>query len=291
MIKFFSIFFFLFWGFSNAQEIERLHLKPYKVSVLSDTIRENSGLSFFGNQLFTINDGGNRSEVFEINPKDGKIRNTQIIPVRNVDWEALDFSDKALYIGDFGNNLGTRKDLKIFKIPYQNSKFQTDSIKTIPFYFEENKEINPKNLNTDFDMEAMVFIDGKIHVFTKEWVSKSTSHYIINPNESILQPAQFVEKIATGFVVTDASYFDKKLYLLGYTKKTEAYLMVFDETKPGIFFETKPRKFYLGSTLFLSQLEGIAVNKTGVFIAGEAFHSPLGIKKPTFYFIPSKDLP
>ncbi|MEI7489690.1 MAG: hypothetical protein WCJ72_20180, partial [Chryseobacterium sp.] len=89
---------------------------------------------------------------------------------------------------------------------------------------------------------------------------------------------------------TDASYFDKKLYLIGYTKKTEVFLDVYDETESGIFFKQKPKHYYLGSALSIGQIEGIAVDKKGVYISGEKFSSPLGGAKQSFYFIPKDKL-
>jgi hypothetical protein len=72
-------------------------------------------------------------------------------------------------------------------------------------------------------------------------------------------------------VVTDAAYFDKKLYLVGYTKKTEVFLDIFNETEPGIFFKENPKHYYLGSALSIGQIEGIAVDETGIYISGEKF--------------------
>ncbi|MBS1571414.1 MAG: hypothetical protein JST62_03320 [Bacteroidetes bacterium] len=269
-----------------AQETKKLPLRNFKIAVLSDSLQENSGLGFFGEKLFTLNDGGNPSELYQINAENGKIIQTISIPVPNIDWEALAFSGNNMYIGDFGNNRGTRKDLKIYKIPVSSIKIITDSISTVSFYYPEQKDFTPKNLNNNYDLEAMIFHENQLHLFSKAWENKTIVHYTINPNETNLQPAIYNEEFATNFVVTDAAYHAKKLYLLGYNKKTEAFLMICNETSSGIFFNEKPQKYYLGSTLFLSQLEGIAVNDTGIYISGEAFHSPLGTKKQTIYHIP-----
>lgn len=288
------LFLFLFSfgiGLFQAQKTENLSLNKFKITKLSDNIAENSGLAFWDKHLFTLNDSGNPSEIFEISPESGKILKTINILVPNTDWEALCFSEKDLFIGDFGNNSGTRQDLKIYKIPIDGQSFQTDSLQILPFYFPEQKDFNSRTLHTDFDVEAVIYLHNQIHIFTKEWSSKFTTHYTINPSTTILQPAEKIEKFNLGFVVTDATYFQNKLYLVGYNKKTEAFLMIFEESESGIFFKNTPKKYYLGSTLFISQIEGIAVNENGIFIAGEAFHSPLGTKKQSFYCIPWKVLP
>lgn len=276
-------------SFSAQQNYEWFKINKYRTAVLSDSINENSGLDFFNKRLFTINDSGNSSEIFEINKETGKIENVLKTDLINRDWEAITSDSTNLYVGDFGNNVGSRKDLVIYKIPVRDS-IDLAGIEQFPFYYPEQKDFTPKNLNNNFDAEAMVFLNGKIHLFTKEWVSKSTTHYTIDPNISENQAAQKIETFPTGYVVTDAAYFDKKLYLIGYTKKAEVFLTIFNETKPGIFFEDKPKKYYLGSSLSIGQIEGIAVDEQGVYISGEEFNLPIIKVKPYLYFIPFEKL-
>ncbi|WP_288376219.1 hypothetical protein [Chryseobacterium culicis] len=283
-----------------AQQTDFLKIKKYRVGYLEDAIQETSGLNILNGKLYTFNDSGNPAELFEIDKKNGKIIRKLKTNLINTDWEALASDGENFYIGDFGNNEGTRKDLMIYKVPYQRldesitikipgSERSFDGTKIL-FYYPEQTEFTSKNIKNDFDAEAMIYLNGKLHIFTKEWVSKSTSHYIVDPEISELQKAEKTETYKTGFVVTDASYFDKKLYLVGYTKKTEVFLDVFTETEPGIFFKEKPKHYYLGTALSLSQIEGISVDESGIYISGEKFRYPLGTTKPSFYFIPKDQL-
>lgn len=283
---------FISLSFSAQQDYEWLKLKPYKVAVLSDSLKENSGLEFFQKRLLTFNDSGNSSEIFEINRETGKVKNTFKTNLKNIDWESITSDSTHIYIGDFGNNAGTRKDLKIYKIPFDSLEkaLSSKNVQEIPFYYPEQKDFTSKNLNNNFDGEAMIFLNGKIHFFTKEWQSKSTTHYIVDPNISENQPAEKIETFHIGYVVTDAAYFDKKLYLIGYTKKTEVFLSIFNETDPGIFFQQNPTKYYLGSALSVGQIEGIAVDESGIYISGEAFVTPVGKAKQQLYFIPFQKL-
>ncbi|MDR4953898.1 hypothetical protein REB14_17090 [Chryseobacterium sp. ES2] len=283
-----------------SQQTDFLKIKKYRVGYLDDKIEETSGLNILNGKLYTFNDSGNAAELFEIDKKSGEIIRTLKTNVINTDWEALANDGKNFYIGDFGNNAGTRKDLMIYKVPY--GRIDTANIIKIPgseraldgtrilFYYPEQTDFTSKNTKNDFDAEAMIYLNGKLHVFTKEWASKATSHYIVDPDISELQMAEKIEAYTTGFVVTDASYFDKKLYLIGYTKKTEVFLDIFTETEPGIFFKEKPKHYYLGTALSLAQIEGISVDETGIYISGEKFRSPLGTTKPSFYFIPKDQL-
>lgn len=279
------VFFFAVFFFSNgfAQETNFLKIAKYRVSYLSDSLKENSGLDFFRGKLYTMNDGGNSSEIFEIDKSSGKILKTIKTGLQNHDWEAIASDSLHLYTGDFGNNVGNRTDLRIYKIPFENS----GETKVISFFYPEQKDFSRKVLKTDFDAEALLILNGKIHVFTKEWSSRSTTHYVLNPDLTENQAAEKTESFKTGFFVTDAAYFQGKLYLIGYTKNTEVFLSVFDETEPGVFFKEQPRKYYLGSSLVIGQIEGIAVDESGIYISGEEFRTPLGTAKQAFYFVPA----
>ena len=266
-----------------AQQADFLKIGRYRVAYLSDSLKENSGLSFRNGKLYTINDGGNSSEIFEIEKSSGKVLKTIKTGLTNIDWEAIASDSLYFYTGDFGNNAGTRKDLKIYKIPYDNNS----AAQEIPFFYPEQQDFSRKVINNDFDAEAMIVLNGKIHVFTKEWASKSTTHYVVNPELADNQAAEKTESFRIGFVVTDAAYFDGKLFLIGYTKNTEVFLSVFNESELGVYFSQLPKKYYLGSSLSISQIEGIEVDENGVYISGEEFRTPLGTAKQAFYFIPA----
>lgn len=274
----------------SAQHTELFKLKKYRVAVLNDSSQETSGLNFFGDKLYTFNDSGNPAELYEISPTSGKIVQILKVNAENKDWEALASDGENLYIGDFGNNTGTRKDLEIIKIPFQNHTLDNDRQEKISFYFPEQKDFSVQNRATDFDLEAMIFLHGKLHLFTKKWLSKSTDHYIIDATAQMPQAAQKVESYDTGFLVTDAFYYNQKLYIVGYSRKTEVFLMIFNESSPGFFFAEKPRKLYLGNALSVGQVEGIAVDDSGIYLSAEKFYSPVKKTQPFFYHIPHQKL-
>lgn len=290
MKKVFLLFVLFTFQSAFSQQAEIFKLKKFRIAVLNDSIQETSGLNFLNGKLYTFNDSGNPAELFEIDKNSGKILKVLKTNTENKDWEALTNDENNFYIGDFGNNAGTRKDLKIYKIPFQNNELQNDLMKTISFYYPDQNDFTSKNISTDYDLESMIYLNGKIHIFTKEWASKSTTHYTLDPENFQNQAAQKVESFKTGFMISDAYYYDKKLYVVGYTKKTEVFLNVFNETEPGIFFKDNPRHFYLGSALTIGQIEGIAVDEKGIYISGEKFYSPIKNTKPFFYFIPKEKL-
>ena len=291
MRKLFILHFLLisFLGFS--QKIEKISLKKYKIAVLSDSLQESSGLTNLDGRLFSFNDSGNTSEIFEITPGSSYIKKTFQTGLRNIDWEAITNDGENFYVGEFGNNLGTRKDLKIYQIPFRNDSLIVDSIKTIPFFYPEQTDFTPKNINNNFDAEAMIFLDGNIHLFTKEWITNTVSHYVIDKNLTENQPAKKLESFDTGFVVTDASVFENKLYVVGYTKNASVYLMIFEKDETGNLFFNKPlKKYSLGRAYNVGQIEGITATEKGIYISGERFSIKIKKVPQSLYFIPFKDL-
>ncbi len=275
----------------SAQKTQSLNLKKYKIAVLSDSLRESSGLTNIDGRLFSFNDSGNTSEIFEIKAGSSYIEKIFQTGLKNIDWEAITNDGENFYVGEFGNNLGTRKDLKIYQIPFRNDSLIVDSIKTIPFFYPEQTDFTPKNINNNFDAEAMIFLDGNIHLFTKEWVTNTVSHYVIDKKLTENQPAQKLESFDTGFVVTDASVFENKLYVVGYTKNASVYMMIFEKDETGNLFFNKPlKKYSLGRAYNVGQIEGITATEKGIYISGERFSIKIKKVPQSLYFIPFKDL-
>ncbi len=284
---------FLISIYSFSQKLEKIPLRKYKIATLSDSLRETSGLTFLKDKLYTFNDGGNPNLVFEIDKISGKILNKIQTDFPNKDWEAITNDGENLYIGDFGNNAGNRKDLAIYKInPFcvPNAESVSCNEKKVLFNYQNQKEFKISYLNHNFDAEAMIFLDGNIHLFTKEWSSKNISHYIINLQNTENQSIIKIESYEIGFVVTDASYFEGKLYVVGYTKKGKVFMMIFEENSDGLFFSKPLKKYKLGSALTIGQVEGIAVNKDGIYISNESFAKFIFNVKQRVYFIPFHQL-
>lgn len=271
--------------FASAQKTERIYLKKYRVSYLNDILRETSGLSFLQDKLYTFNDGGNPSAIYQIDSENGNINTIRKTNIINTDWEAIANDSSFVYLGDFGNNSGTRKDLAIYKTQIKNDSILS-FISKIEFEYEEQTDFNPKNIRHDFDAEAMIYWNEKIHLFSKEWESKATSHYIINPNSLEKQKIVKTESFDTKFFVTDAAHFNQKLYLIGYTKKGRCFLVVFKIDNKKFLFNNTYKKYKLGSVLSIGQIEGITVNEKGIYISGEGFFKSIFKVKPTLYFIP-----
>lgn len=284
------IFLFSFFTFLNVaaqQDYKWFKINSFKVATLSDSLKETSGLNFHDGKLYTFNDGGNTSEIFEIDKFSGKIQKKLETGLKNFDWEALTSDDNYFYVGEFGNNMGNRTDLKIYRINKDNST----EFSEIKYRYPEQTDYSKQGHRHNFDAESMIHKDGNLHIFTKEWQSYHTTHYRLSANSSTeIEDAEKLEVFNLGYMATDASYFDKRLYILGYTKKLEVFLTVFEEDEKGLFFNRKPKKFYLGSSSRLGQIEGIAVNGDGMYISGESFTYKIFNAQQSLYFIPKEKM-
>lgn len=284
MKKFILAFLFFSFLFSFSQKTEKLALRKYKIATLSDSLKETSGLTFLKDKLYTLNDGGNTNEIFEIDKNSGKILSKLKTDFPNKDWEAITSDGENFYIGDFGNNAGNRKDLAVYKVDFQGNYSKNS------FNYSAQNDFSTRYLSHNYDAEAMIFLNKKIHVFSKEWSSKNISHYIVDVQNSENQSLVSLESFYAGFVITDAAYFEGKLYVVGYTRKAKVYMMIFEENSEGLFFSKPLKKYKLGSFLSVGQVEGIAVNQDGIYISNEDFSTFIFSVKQRLYFIPFEKL-
>lgn len=284
MKKIILVFLFFSFLFSFSQKTEKLALRKYKIATLSDSLKETSGLTFLKDKLYTLNDGGNTNEIFEIDKNSGKILSKLKTDFPNKDWEAITSDGENFYIGDFGNNAGNRRDLAIYKTDFQGN-YSKNSLN-----YSAQNEFSTRYLSHNFDAEAMIFLNEKIHVFSKEWRSKNISHYIVDLQNSENQSLVSLESFHAGFVITDAAYFQGKLYVVGYTKKAKVYLMIFEGNSEGLFFYKPLKKYKLGSFLSIGQVEGITINQDGIYISNEDFSKFIFSVKQRLYFIPFEKL-
>lgn len=264
---------------------------PTLIAELSEELAENSGLSFLNNSIYSINDGGNSMNLNELSLNGSLVRNIQIDSAQNVDWEAITTSETELFIGDFGNNSGTRTNLKIYRIN-KNDALQNDTVSSnfIQFYYPDQTNFTPLPNNNNFDCEAFIFFQDSLHLFTKGWANLYTKHYIVplnnpEPVAAILKDSLFVDGL-----ITDASIDAQtgNLLLLGYKNNgsnfyTSFVYLIFDYPN-NQFFEGNKRRIELGNMLTLSQTEGITwKNQFSGFISSEKITSSFITIQPKLF--------
>ena len=290
-----SIFVFTQWSFGQEKlvidtiSIDDIEVKSVElpkqleeISALAYEDSDKSVVSFWG-----LNDSGNKAELYRFD-QEGKILNTiSISNAKNIDWEEIAMDEERIFFADFGNNLGKRQDLAIYFINRKdiNLALPTQSLKAekIEFFYPEQTTFGYKNLTTNWDAEAFLIYNNKIHILTKEWGNKATTHYTIPIDSSKKHPAQKLEIFPTNFMVTGAHISEnpnsKGLYLIGYTLETLAIVQWFDlpENNSDLIFSESKKSIVLplGFTTQLGQLEGISLSspdQNKICISGEDFN-------------------
>jgi hypothetical protein len=267
------------------------NFSPVLITDLPANLAENSGMTFLNNLIYSINDGGNATILNELSQNGSLIRDIHIDSAQNVDWEAITASETELFIGDFGNNSGTRTNLKIYRIN-KNDVIQNDTVNStfIQFYYPDQTNFNTQLNNNNFDCEAFIYFQDSLHLFTKGWANLYTKHYIVplnntEPVAAILKDSLFVDGL-----ITDASIDSQSgnLVLLGYKNNgsnfyTSFVYLLFDFPN-NQFFEGNKRRIEIGNMLTLSQTEGIAwKNQFSGFISSEQITSSFLTIQPKLF--------
>lgn len=144
--------------------------------IAATDLKEISGLEYLPQtkSLWALEDSGNENKLYKIG-NDGKSEaEIAITNTVNTDWEELTSDAEGnLYIGDFGNNDNTRKDLAIYKI--DKSQLTGKSAETsskITFSYPEQIEFPPKKSARIYDCEAFFEHKGNFYLFTKNRSAK-----------------------------------------------------------------------------------------------------------------------
>lgn len=270
---------------------------PVKVDPLSAVLTETSGLQMAGGGLWSFNDGGGVAAIYRIDTVSPAILQTVTLTgATNVDWEDIAFDGTHFYLGDFGNNAsGDRTDLKIYKFPlaavpadygaYPSISIPSASVEVISFaYSDQVPVVASAPNNTRFDCEAMIVANGKIHLFTKNWVDLATTHYEINGTGAGHYAAVPVEALATNYLVTaaDMSPDGKTMALLGYQTNGFAshFMHLLSGYSGGLFFNGNKRLINLPNAFSMGQAEGLcfAGNLWG-YISNERITSPVSVSQ------------
>src|SRR5258706_2571045 len=267
---------------------------PILVDPINATLVESSGLQMAGNFLWSFNDGGGAAAIYRIDTLSNiMLQTVNLSGATNVDWEDIAFDGTYFYVGDFGNNAnGARIDLKIYKFPlsaipdYVSNPTVTISsgqIEVINFtYSDQPTPIVPATLNnTKYDCEAMIVDGGAIHLFTKNWIDLTSTHYVINSLSAGTYIATPLDTLNTGYLVTaaDKAVGQEIIALLGYQNSGlgSHFIHLLTDYSIGRSFNGNKRKINLPDASVMGQAEGITFrNGTYGYISNEKFVRTVG---------------
>ena len=137
----------------------------HKVVNLDKDLVEVSGIVATDTLVWAIEDSGNKTNIYGINYQGKTQKTIQLKGISNRDWEDLTHDkNNNLYIGDFGNNDNSRRDLVIYKV---STKKGVDTIEKINFFYPEQKEFPAKKREKLYDCEAFFLFQNNFYLFTK----------------------------------------------------------------------------------------------------------------------------
>ena len=193
--------------------------------LLPSELDETSGLAFFNGKLWTINDSGGLPALYAFDTISGEIvQRITVSNAQNIDWESLAMDADHIYIGDFGNNAGTRDDLVIYKvslsdIPLTGNDYVTAEKIWFSYSDYSGKEKISKNHN--YDGEAFIATDDSLYLFSKNRGDQRCKLYNL-PKSSGEYTAQLVSSFDSKGLITgaDLNVESKEITLVGYVNQT-----------------------------------------------------------------------
>lgn len=235
---------------------------------LDSELSEISGLTFNGTYFIGINDSGNGPYIYFLDTTDFSIVNKiKLSGAKNIDWEEACYYDGYLYLGNFGNNFGNRKDLSIYRVKLSLIESGEVPFEEMRINYQMQKQHFSNPYMHIYDCEAFSVDTSGIRLYSKDWANRLCRMYRLpfsTDNISIVP----VDSVNLGFLVT-GSFFDNdsgRLFLCGYEDK-DTFLVIFDNAVEDRF-SSEFRKYNLPSLKNL-QVESIFVKDNLIYLASE----------------------
>lgn len=240
-------------------------------------LQEQSGMIKFNDRLWIHLDGGNSEDLFTWNYNANEIENHFVLQnVVNTDWEDIAQDETHIYLGDFGNNVGNRTDLKIYKIA-KSDLLDSDPEDVIPeiieFSYPEQTDFSNQIFGHNFDCESMVVRNNMIFIFTKEWVSNKSTIYrvpnIAGPHDAELMGVLDVNGLVAG---ADFDPVHNIIVLCGYQLSTnlEPFVYLLWDFQVDDLTSGNKRRSVI-EWMDYCQMESIAYNELGKWYVGNEY--------------------
>ena len=199
--------------------------------VLPKIINETSGLEILNDVFVTHNDSGGEPSLYFFNlngeiTDSKKLEEKSFWEIYNNDWEDITADEDYIYIADTGNNFGTRDNLSIIKVKIAD--FSVDS--KIDIFYSDQESFFPSSKHK-YDAEALLIIQDKIALFSKDRESLNTDLYLIDKTTKEKQELSSVANFNVNSLITGGDYDSDTgiLALVSYSSRGEQYLILFKE--------------------------------------------------------------
>ena len=213
---------------------------PTVKAELPKEVCETSGLFFYKGRLWTHNDSGGKPILYGLDTVTFQVvQRITLANGKNKDWEDVCTDGTTVFVGDMGNNKGSRNHLRIYMFPLSDIPDEGDaSVKVDSIVFRFADQINfEKRKVHDFDCEALFATEQHLYLLSKGWATGTTRLYRLPKT-----PGEYVADVVNSFdskgLVTGADY-DLENHLLavvGYAKN-KAYepfiYLIFDFDEHG----------------------------------------------------------
>jgi len=276
MLTYFILFILLFTSCSSSSgstsvEPSATAYAPLTfISDLHDDVVETSGLLNIDGRLYTHNDSGDSALLYELNATTGDIvRRVIVNGADNVDWEDVAYGDRHIYIADSGNNMGSRTDLKIYKILKSdlNASNSVDA-QEISFSYAEQTIFDYDRYSTPYDAEALIVYDEELYIFTKNWENRTTKIYKIptQPGSYVLESIgeYTFDVMITGATVDEQS---SLVVLVGYSVVVpyKSMIIKLSDFSQANFFSGTISTYEIINTQGITQIEAIVLTESSEF--------------------------
>ena len=232
MKNYFFLIFLIISGCSDTPEVQNFDsAEIIETVVLPKIINETSGLEILNDVFVTHNDSGGEPSLYFFNlngeiTDSKKLEEKSFWEIYNNDWEDITADEDYIYIADTGNNFGTRDNLSIIKVKIAD--FSVDS--KIDIFYSDQESFFPSSKHK-YDAEALLIIQDKIALFSKDRESLNTDLYLIDKTTKEKQKLSSVANFNVNSLITGGDYNSNTgiLALVSYSSRGEQYLILFEE--------------------------------------------------------------
>jgi hypothetical protein len=252
----------ILFGCSN-KEVDTAEIDTAEIVskiVLPKIINETSGLEFYNNNFITHNDSGGEPSLYVFN-EDGEIIETIELnknpdfEIENNDWEDITNDNEYLFVADTGNNFGNRDNLNIIRVN-KGTDFMVDGIIEISYSDQESFFPRPKH---KYDAEAIIVIEDKIALFSKDRENLNTDLYLVDKNQNGSQILTSEVSYNVNTLITGGDYDEDRnlLALVSYNSNGNQYLLLFENFKLNNLENNTFKKFKI--PLEQAQIEAVKI--------------------------------
>jgi hypothetical protein len=252
----------ILFGCSN-KEIDSAEINSAEIVskiVLPKIINETSGLEFYNNNFITHNDSGGEPSLYVFN-EEGEIIETigldknPDFKIENNDWEDITSDNKYFFVADTGNNFGNRDNLNIIRLS-KGADLMVDGIIEISYSDQESFFPRPKH---KYDAEAIIVIEDKIALFSKDRENLNTDLYLVDKNQNGSQILTSEVSYDVNTLITGGDFDEDRnlLALVSYNSNGNQYLLLFENFELNNLEKNTFKKFKI--PLEQAQIEAVKI--------------------------------